>query len=178
MYARDGNHRYTSPMQFSDPLAYLLTWTTYGAWLHGDPRGSIERGGSKQWPKLIEPNEALHAYRRAQMKHPPLLLDAPCRNAVQKAIEEHCKVKNWELIGLAVRTNHVHAVVGAGPSPSRILNALKAWATRRLRSESILNGKQPVWTEGGSKRWLWTPDQVANAVRYVDLHQGNPLKNQ
>ena len=25
------------------PLAWYLTWTTYGTWLHGDPRGSYFR---------------------------------------------------------------------------------------------------------------------------------------
>lgn len=165
-------------MQYSEPLAFLLTWTTYGAWLHGDPRGSIERGGTKSLPKLIEPNEALYALRRSQMKHPPLLLDAPRRNAVQAAIEEHCKFKQWKLFGLAVRTNHVHVVVGATQQPSRILNALKAWATRRLRTDGVVDGEQSVWTEGGSKRWLWTPDDVESAVRYVDLNQGKSLKGQ
>ena len=26
-----------------EPLAYLLTWTCYGTWLHGDDRGSVDR---------------------------------------------------------------------------------------------------------------------------------------
>jgi hypothetical protein len=25
------------------PLAYLITFRSYGTWLHGDPRGSVDR---------------------------------------------------------------------------------------------------------------------------------------
>ncbi|HEX9659180.1 MAG TPA: hypothetical protein VGA18_02730, partial [Rhodothermales bacterium] len=28
------------------PLAYLITFTTYGTWLHGDERGSVDPGHS------------------------------------------------------------------------------------------------------------------------------------
>ena len=27
----------------SDPLAYFITFTCYGNWLHGDERGSVDR---------------------------------------------------------------------------------------------------------------------------------------
>ena len=30
-------------MRDSWPLAFLLTWTTFGTWLHGDERGSMDR---------------------------------------------------------------------------------------------------------------------------------------
>ena len=28
-------------MEFDDSFAWLITWTTYGTWLPGDPRGNI-----------------------------------------------------------------------------------------------------------------------------------------
>jgi hypothetical protein len=28
-----------------EPLAYFLTWTTYGSWLPGDERGWVEKPG-------------------------------------------------------------------------------------------------------------------------------------
>src|SRR3990172_10721 len=29
----------------SEPIAYFLTWTSYGTWLSGDPRGWVRFGG-------------------------------------------------------------------------------------------------------------------------------------
>ena len=29
-----------------EPLAYFLTWTTYGTWLPGDGRGWVEKNGA------------------------------------------------------------------------------------------------------------------------------------
>jgi hypothetical protein len=34
----------------ADPLAYFLTWTTYGTWLPGDERGWVERPGQFRPP--------------------------------------------------------------------------------------------------------------------------------
>ena len=34
-------------MAYSEPLAYFLTWTTYGTWLPGDERGYYTKPG--QW---------------------------------------------------------------------------------------------------------------------------------
>ncbi len=39
----------------SEPLAFLLTWTTYGTWLRGDRRGWVEEKKGHQ-----QPNEELY----------------------------------------------------------------------------------------------------------------------
>ncbi len=33
-----------------DPLAFFLTWTTYGSWLQGDERGWVEKPGNIMAP--------------------------------------------------------------------------------------------------------------------------------
>lgn len=33
-----------------DPLAFFLTWTTYGTWLPGDERGWVAKGKGFQGP--------------------------------------------------------------------------------------------------------------------------------
>src|ERR1044071_8102876 len=39
------------------PIAYLLTFTTYGTWLHGDERGSHQRSRDKRFGTIKrEPN--------------------------------------------------------------------------------------------------------------------------
>jgi hypothetical protein len=38
------------------PLAYLITFRSYGTWLHGDQRGSIDRFHNRYKSPYIEPN--------------------------------------------------------------------------------------------------------------------------
>jgi len=59
------------------PLAYLISFRTYGTWLHGDPRGSVDRRTHNKYgtPK-IPPKLRLINAERSQLKHPPVKLDA------------------------------------------------------------------------------------------------------
>jgi hypothetical protein len=42
----------------ADPLAYFLTWTTYGTWLPGDDRGWVKEGDGFQLPNWKIEHEA------------------------------------------------------------------------------------------------------------------------
>jgi len=42
----------------SIPLAYLITFTTYGTWLHGDPRGSVDREHNVWGTPFLDPDRA------------------------------------------------------------------------------------------------------------------------
>ncbi|HQA44241.1 MAG TPA: transposase, partial [Phycisphaerae bacterium] len=88
----------------------------------------------------------------------------------------HCEIRNWGLTALNVRSNHVHAIVYAPTAtPKQVMEQLKAWTTRRLREAGLLGSDQQVWTEGGSKRALYTEQALSNAIRYVFEEQGPDL---
>jgi hypothetical protein len=61
-----------------EPLAYFLTWTTYGSWLPGDERGWVEKSGEIRIgnPKLREIAQQL-------MTEPPLSLTIEQRRIVE-----------------------------------------------------------------------------------------------
>src|SRR5437899_13046868 len=87
------------------PIAYLITFRTYGTWLHGDERGSISRhnniyktGKLRHEPKWLDIN-------RSRMKREPVLLDAKMRTIVEKAVCETCEFRGWDLYAINVRTN-------------------------------------------------------------------------
>jgi len=75
-----------------------------------------------------------------------------------------------------VRTNHVHTVVSAQCKPDKVLAAFKANATRKLREAGCWKGDDSPWADRGSKRYLWTDEDVVNAIAYVEYDQGEPLK--
>ena len=114
------------------PLAYLISFRSYGTWLHGDKRGAINRFHNNYGEPYLPPNTMWQEHIRNQMKTHPLILGATERGSVEKAIRETCQIRKWDLHACNVRTNHVHAVVTANRRADLVLNALKANATREL----------------------------------------------
>ena len=102
-----------------------------------------------------------------------VILNDRQRELVNDSIEEVCSFRSYDLRALNVRTNHVHAVISKAVKPEKILNDLKAYATRRLRMERAVASDQKVWARHGSTRYLWKPKQVQSAIEYVLYGQGD-----
>jgi REP element-mobilizing transposase RayT len=160
---------------YSEPLAYLITFTTYGTRLHGDERGTVDPKNNKFEAPYIPADRLLEATRRDLLKEAPLTLDAAMRGAVDASLAQHCDYRGWRLMKRNVRTNHVHVVVSADDDPQRMMVQFKAYATRAMRDRELIIGRAKVWTEGGSKRWLFTPDALSAACDYVCNGQGPDL---
>jgi REP element-mobilizing transposase RayT len=149
-----------------DPLAYFLTWTTYGTWLPGDERGWVKENEGFQLPDRKAEHEA-----RRKLTEPPRVLSGDERALVESTIRRHCQIRGWSLLAVACRTNHVHVVVAAAAGPDTVMSQLKAWCTRRLkeRQQSHRNAerREKWWTEDGSKRFLNDESALENTVQYV-----------
>ncbi len=70
----------------SEPIAYFLTWTTYGSWLPGDSRGWVKRHHGYQ-----DPNPKFEAYAREGLIEAPCSLDTGDRLMVEAEIRVHCQ---------------------------------------------------------------------------------------
>jgi len=157
------------------PLAYLISFRTYGTWLHGDKRGSIDRFHNRYGDHYLPPNEDWYHHNQKQLKRDPFILEARARGSVEKAIRETCTIRKWSLRTINVRTNHVHTVVTANRKPELVLNAFKANATRQLRQDHLWSHQFTPWADKGSKIRLWNERSLANAIDYVLNGQGNDL---
>jgi len=159
-----------------EPLAYFLTWTTYGSWLPGDERGWVDGKGCMH---VAEP--ARLASARRCMKETAVRLDGPQRIAVEQAIANHCAVRGWHLHAVQCRTQHVHVVVTAVmASPGEVLRQLKAWSTRALGhvvgGGRVNPARRRWWTERGSRRQVFGESDLASVVAYVTERQGVPVQ--
>ena len=157
------------------PLAYFISFRTYGTWLHGDKRGSIDRFHNQHKAPYIPPNEKWRRYNERQLKTKPLILNASQRRTVEMAVRETCHIRKWWLRAINVRTNHVHTVVTANRKPELVLNAFKANATRQSRQDGLWRHSFSPWADKGSKRRLWNEQSVARAIDYVLNGQGDDL---
>ena len=151
----------------SAPLAYLITWTTYGTWLPGDARGWVEADS----PGIQEGHAAKRRQAQHRMQEPPVILNEQQRRIVESTIRLHCEIRRWTLQAINVRSNHVHLVVTADVQPEQVMGQLKAWCSRRLgeasRDRTRDRHRQRSWTEHGSTKWINDEGYLLNAIRYV-----------
>ena len=160
----------------SQPLAFFITFRCYGTWFHGDVRGSVDRKKFNRFrTPNIPPTPHWVAKEMAEAGHGTFELDKDGRGLVDAAIREVAEFRGYRLISLNVRTNHVHSVVNAVANPERIMDAFKAYSTRRLRENGLASSGQKVWARHGSTRYLWTQEQVGLAAEYTERGQGDDL---
>jgi REP element-mobilizing transposase RayT len=147
-----------------EPIAYFITWTSYGTWLPGDERGYWRKG---EWRP---PNELFREMAASEMKETAFTLSPSDRKIVEKTIARHCEIRGWTLHTAKARTNHVHVVVTApGYKPETVRDQLKAWCTRKLKPTNP--GRERFWTEGGSRRCINHEDDLEAAIIYVNEAQ-------
>ena len=157
------------------PLAYFISFRTFGTWLHGDQRGSVDRFHNQYRSPYMPANPKWHSYNQKHLRTEPLILGARQRKAIETAIRETCKIREWALLAFNVRTNHVHTVVTANRNPELVMIAFKANATRQLREDSLWIHDFSPWVRKGSKRRLWNEQSVERAIDYVLFGQGDDL---
>jgi REP element-mobilizing transposase RayT len=110
------------------------------------------------------------------MDQTPYKLDAGRRELVLKAIIEVRSHRGWTLFTAHVRTNHVHAVVGADVRPETVMNCFKSYASRALNRFGLDPVNRKRWTRHGSTRYLWNEEELPAAIAYVIEGQGEPMQ--
>ena len=150
-----------------EPLAYFLTWTTYGTWLPGDERGWVRHGKGFQLPDPVIKSAA-----ESRMTETHCTLDPQQRELVEKTIADHCRIRGWELHAVKCRTNHVHVVVTADRKPEDVRDQFKAWCTRKLKElhrsrDPMSKVRENWWTEKGSRRYIGDEESLEAVILYV-----------
>ena len=102
-----------------DPLAYFITFSCYGTWLHGDARGSQDLSHNEYGQPNIEPNPVRERWERDQMAHEPFSLDRARRQVVAATLVEVCRHRAWGLTAAPTfgRTMSMLWLAGKAPRP-------------------------------------------------------------
>jgi REP element-mobilizing transposase RayT len=171
---------------------WLLTNTTYGTWLPGDPRGFIgqvfeHRDDDPEDQRRVRHNipgttcdddmPGLEQAVQVLMKGPPIHLTLAHALAAFEQFQETARYRGWELRAVSIMFNHFHIVVGVrgDPAPSKILGDIKSYGTRKLSARFGAPLSLTWWTERGSKRKLKDERALMMAIHYVLYEQPNPL---
>ena len=150
------------------PIAYLITFTTYGTWLHGDKRGSVDKEHNQYGSSFIATSSVLQRKEQSSLRHPAFILGQRQREAVLEAILQVCKFRGWFAHAVQVRSNHIHILVSGEEKPEKIMVAFKAYATRAIKrcykGQTII---KKYWTGHGSTKYIWTKESLVSAIDYV-----------
>src|SRR5262245_1979149 len=138
-------------------LAYFLTWTTYGTWLHGSSKGkgSVDGKHNQFGTPFVEPNHDRELAAQAAMTQPVYVMQAAERDIVCQAIVDIAHDRGWNVLAVHVRTNHVHVVVTADGDPGRIMSDMKGRASRELLQAGFDYSDRKRWTRHGSTKHLF-----------------------
>jgi REP element-mobilizing transposase RayT len=163
--------------------SWLLTWTTYGTWLPGDPRAFVSnvRDGPGTEVRRNIPGTPCDAddtrvRQRAldNLVGTPVWLNADQAGIILEQFRRTAAYRGWSLLAVAVLANHIHLVVGVSgdPDPAKLLHDFKSYATRALKDRGHIPSGGRWWTESGSRRKLPDERAVAAAIAYVLRQHG------
>jgi REP element-mobilizing transposase RayT len=157
------------------PLAYFITFTTYGTWLHGRESGSVDGEHNLPGTPFLSADAEMEAARRGAMRQEPYFLDEPRRVIVLRTIREVARHRAWKLWAVPVRASHVHIVLTAAPKPEKVMVDFKAWTSRRLREAFDGSADRDRWTQHGSTGYLNTEESLKAAITYIVEEQGDTM---
>ena len=160
---------------------WLCTWTTFGTWLPGDPRGFQTWRGREYIPppkRYAKPGELTYDPRPYRNRHeaakqslsqPPVeLSDEQVRVAADAFAAD---VDETRMVGaaLAIGGAHAHFLAKFGPLPIRpTCGRFKAQATDALHLAGFPHPR--VWCRGVHMTSKEQGGQFADAFRYVCNH--------
>jgi REP element-mobilizing transposase RayT len=168
------------------PRHWLLTWRTYGTWLPGDGRGFVGTAVTREGVReahtapgalYAEPAPPLREYATDIMRGPPVFLDVPHAGEVFGQLRETARIRGWEILALAVLSNHIHLVARTPEDidGAHLLRDFKAYASRRLNAVYGKPDNGSWWSESGSRRVLRDDPNIRDAIAYVANQHGAHL---
>jgi hypothetical protein len=128
---------------------WLLTTTFYGNWLPGDPRGFVSRVRDQRPDDPPTPvrrehdipdtpydaaSPGLHRSAQQSLRGAPIQVDNEQAEVLLQQFRDTATYRGWQLLAVAILSNHVHLVVGVNgdPDPTKVLGDFKAYGSRAL----------------------------------------------
>ncbi len=159
------------------PFALHITWTTYGTWVPGDPRGYVSHTlhAPGQWQARENtprtPYAADHSRTRQiaakLQKDTPILLETAQAETVASTLIESVVPRGWIIGRAAIMANHVHVVIFDTPPDGPAVRRILKGTTQAALSASYGSSRR-WWTAGGSDRYKNDDAAIENALRYVE----------
>ncbi len=173
------------------PLAYHITFGTYGTRLHGDERGTVDRGHNRHGEPIIGECKAWRWAARNRLAHPPVVLARLERLFVEEALPRVCLRGGWLLHMCAAQEDHVHVMLTASADGAAVRRWLKRWLSQALTRRfpgavprpgpdgatpepaRRVEARAVWWAEGGSVKWVWDQAYFTRVFTYVQAQRAS-----
>jgi len=151
----------------SFPLAYHITFGTYGTRLHGDPRGTVDRRRNEPEAPIVGRQDAWRRLEAGRLKHPPIVLNESQRRHAESVLPDICKRGGWACRRCACGPDHVHVLLSARTEGAAVRRRLKRWLGEALSARWPLPAGASWWADSGSVRWVWDEEYLRNVANYL-----------
>lgn len=148
-------------------LAYHITWGTYGTRLHGDPRGTVDRGHNEFGSPVLGFDEDRWEREKENLNFAPVVLTREQMRLIESLLPAICERGFWKLIACAAGPDHVHVILQSEHDPETIRRLMKRWLGQELSRIDPLPDGATWWAECGSIRWIDNERYLKNATDYV-----------
>ena len=149
------------------PLAYHITFGTYGTRLHGDERGTIYRAMNEPGDPIIGRDEEWRRIEQHKLKFKPRVFTIQQMSDVEQLLPLICTHGGWMHHAGAAGPDHVHEVLTGNADGVDIRKWLKRWLGEELAKIYPLLPGETFWAECGSVKWIWTDEYFRRARDYV-----------
>jgi REP element-mobilizing transposase RayT len=157
------------------PLAYHITWGTYGTRLRYGPRPTVSRDQNEPGTPVLNYDERLWERERANQAYPPVVLTREQMRFVESTVPALCERGYWTLHACAAGPDHVHNILTSDHNPEAIRRLLKRWLGQALNEHwPVLPKDRTWWAECGSIRWVKDRDYFDNAADHVTRQRATP----
>lgn len=150
------------------PLAYHITFGTYGTRLHGDERGTVDRRHNTPGEPVLGLKESWERIERSRMKFPPVRLAPEQRLWAEELIPPVCERGGWTYHVAACGPDHVHVLLSAEAGGNAVRRWLKTWLGQALLQRWSLEAGRRWWANGGSVKWVWDEAYFERAYAYIE----------
>jgi REP element-mobilizing transposase RayT len=157
----------------SRPIAYHVTFGTYGTRLHGDARGTVDRAMNQPGDPIIGADAGWWEMERKRLKFEPVVLTPEQMCFVESALLSVCERGGWELHTGAGGPDHVHNLISADADGEAVRKWLKRWLGEALSAKWPRPDGSTWWAEGGSVKWVWTSAYYRAVFDYVDRQRAS-----
>ncbi len=143
-------------------IGYMVTFTTYGAWLQGEKKGYVKNG------KVRGENIALRKSNFENLKGTSVKLGRREKEIVREAIIKAAKRFKQKIHAIAVYSNHIHIVCEYVDVPIGVIVGYYKNAGRVALQQNGFQGK--VWTAGYDRRFCFSDKELKARIAYVNKH--------
>jgi REP element-mobilizing transposase RayT len=156
------------PPRQNFPLAYHITWGTYGTRLHGDDRGTVHRAENQFGDPILGQDADWQRMESHRLRFPARTLNLDQRLHIETTFTLICARGGWKPVEIAAAADHVHCIASADVDGDAIRKWLKRWMSQAMSERWRLESDQVWWAECGSVKWIWESAYLQRAIAYVN----------